>query len=55
MLDMKKALDLGKEEYLEVRKAVDELADDPYVLNVKAQDMSDTLILKAFGRVRDGK
>lgn len=47
--------EMGKEGYLEVQKAVLGLADDPYMLNVKVQDMSDTLILRAFGRVRDGK
>ena len=38
----------------DIRKIEKEFADDPYMLNVKIQDMSDTLILKAFGRVREG-
>ncbi|MBQ6130335.1 hypothetical protein IJI72_01430 [Candidatus Saccharibacteria bacterium] len=46
--------EMGEEGLSEVQKAVEELKDDPYMLNVKIQDMSDTLILRAFGRVRNG-
>ena len=47
--------EMGEEGLREIRKIEKELADDPYMLNVKVQDMSDTLILKAFGRVREGR
>ncbi|MBR2862001.1 MAG: hypothetical protein IKB97_00370 [Bacteroidaceae bacterium] len=47
--------EMGEEGLREIRKIEKEFADDPYMLNVKIQDMSDTLILKAFGRVREGK
>ena len=47
--------EMGEEGLREIRKIEKEFADDPYMLNVKVQDMSDTLILKAFGRVREGK
>ena len=47
--------EMGEEGLKEIRKIEKEYADDPYMLNVKIQDMSDTLILKAFGRVREGK
>ena len=47
--------EMGEEGLKEIRKIEKEFADDPYMLNVKIQDMSDTLILKAFGRVREGK
>ncbi len=46
--------EMGEEGLKEILKVERELADDPYMLNVKVQDMSDTLILKAFGRVREG-
>lgn len=46
--------EMGEEGLKEIRKIEREFADDPYMLNVKVQDMSDTLILKAFGRVREG-
>ncbi|MBR3319514.1 hypothetical protein IKG06_03335 [Candidatus Saccharibacteria bacterium] len=47
--------EMGEEGLKEIRKIEKEYADDPYMLNVKIQDMSDSLILKAFGRVREGK
>ena len=47
--------EMGEEGLREIRKIEKEYADDPYMLNVKIQDMSDSLILKAFGRVREGK
>ncbi len=47
--------EMGEEGLREIRKIEKEYADDPYMLNVKVQDMSDSLILKAFGRVREGK
>lgn len=47
--------EMGEEGFKEVRHMEKEYEDDPYMLNVKVQDMSDTLILKAFGRVREGK
>lgn len=47
--------EMGEEGLREIQKIEREFADDPYMLNVKVQDMSDTLILKAFGRVREGK
>lgn len=47
--------EMGEEGLKEIRKIEKEYAEDPYMLNVKIQDMSDTLILKAFGRVREGK
>ena len=47
--------EMGEEGLKEIKKIEKEYADDPYMLNVKIQDMSDTLILKAFGRVREGK
>ncbi len=47
--------EMGEEALKEIRKIEKEYGDDPYMLNVKIQDMSDTLILKAFGRVREGK
>ncbi|MBR5388989.1 hypothetical protein IK146_00215 [Candidatus Saccharibacteria bacterium] len=47
--------EMGEEGLKEIQKIEREYADDPYMLNVKIQDMSDTLILKAFGRVREGK
>lgn len=46
--------EMGEEGLREIRKIEREFAEDPYMLNVKVQDMSDTLILKAFGRVREG-
>ena len=46
--------EMGEEGLREIRKIEKEFADDPYMLNVKIQDMSDTLILKAFGRVWEG-
>ena len=46
--------EMGEEGLKEIRRVEEEYADDPYMLNVKVQDMSDTLILTAFGRVRDG-
>lgn len=46
--------EMGEEGLREIRKIEKEFAEDPYMLNVKIQDMSDTLILKAFGRVREG-
>lgn len=46
--------EMGEEGFLEVQRAIEKYADDPYMLNVKVQDMSDTLILRAFGRVRNG-
>ena len=47
--------EMGEEGLKEIRRIESEFADDPYMLNVKVQDMSDTLILKAFGRVREGR
>lgn len=47
--------EMGEEGLREIRKIEKEFRDDPYMLNVKIQDMSDTLILKAFSRVREGK
>ncbi len=47
--------EMGEEGLKEIQKIEREFADDPYMLNVRVQDMSDTLILKAFGRVREGK
>ena len=47
--------EMGEEGLKEIRKIEKEYADDPYMLNVKIQDMSDSLILKAFGLVREGK
>ena len=46
--------EMGEEGFLEIQRVVKEYAGDPYMLNVKVQDMSDTLILRAFGRVREG-
>ena len=46
--------EMGEEGLKEIRRVQKEFADDPYMLNVKVQDMSDTLILRAFGRVREG-
>ncbi|MBQ3430639.1 hypothetical protein IJG20_00870 [Candidatus Saccharibacteria bacterium] len=46
--------EMGEEGLKEVLKAEKKYEDDPYMLNVKIQDMSDTLILTAFGRTRDG-
>ena len=46
--------EMGEEGLKEIRKIERQLADDPYMLNVKIQDMSDTLIYRAFGRVREG-
>ena len=45
---------MGEEGLKEIRKIEKQFADDPYMLNVKVQDMSDTLIYRAFGRVREG-
>lgn len=46
--------EMGEEGLKEIRKIERQFADDPYMLNVKVQDMSDTLIYRAFGRVREG-
>ena len=46
--------EMGEEGLKEIRRNEKLYDDDPYMLNVKVQDMSDTLILTAFGRVRDG-
>ncbi|MBR2587484.1 hypothetical protein IKE71_03905 [Candidatus Saccharibacteria bacterium] len=46
--------EMGEEGLREIRRIEKKFADDPYMLNVKVQDMSDTLILKAFSRVREG-
>lgn len=46
--------EMGEEGYREVVRMTVKYEDDPYMLNVKVQDMSDTLILRAFGRVREG-
>ena len=46
--------EMGEEGLREIRKIERQFADDPYMLNVKVQDMSDTLILRAFERVREG-
>lgn len=46
--------EMGEEGLREVQETVKRFGDDPYMLNVRIQDMSDTLILKAFGRVREG-
>ena len=46
--------EMGEEGLKEVLKTEKKYEDDPYMLNVKIQDMSDTLILTAFGRTRDG-
>ena len=45
--------EMGAEGAREIKKIEKEFSDDPYMLNVKAQDMSDTLIFRAFGRIRD--
>ena len=46
--------EMGAEGLKEVQEVTKKFEDDPYMLNVKIQDMSDTLIMKAFGRVREG-
>ena len=46
--------EMGEEGLKEVLKIEKKYSSDPYMLNVQIQDMSDTLILAAFGRVRDG-
>lgn len=46
--------EMGEEGLKEVLKIEKKFSSDPYMLNVQIQDMSDTLILAAFGRVRDG-
>ena len=46
--------EMGEEGLREIRRIEKKFADDPYMLNVKVQDMSDTLILRAFSRVREG-
>ena len=45
---------MGEEGLKEIQRIAKKYDDDPYMLNVKVQDMSDTLILTAFGRVREG-
>ena len=47
--------EMGEEGLREIQKIEKEFREDPYMLNVRIQDMSDTLILKAFGRVREGR
>lgn len=46
--------EMGEEGFSEMKSVLEKYGDDPYMLNVKVQDMSDTLILRAFGRVRNG-
>ena len=46
--------EMGEEGLKEIQRIVKKYENDPYMLNVKIQDMSDTLILEAFGRVRNG-
>ena len=46
--------EMGREGLKEIRRNVKRYENDPYMLNVRVQDMSDTLILRAFGRVREG-
>ncbi|MBQ7802251.1 hypothetical protein IJ380_00025 [Candidatus Saccharibacteria bacterium] len=46
--------EMGEEGLREIQRITKKYDDDPYMLNVKVQDMSDTLILTAFGRVREG-
>ena len=46
--------EMGAEGLNEIKRAERQFGDDPYMLNVRVQDMSDTLILRAFGRVREG-
>ena len=46
--------EMGKEGFLEVKRVLKDLAGDPYMLNVRVQYMSDTLIWRLFSRVRDG-
>ena len=46
--------EMGEEGLKEIQRIAKKYDDDPYMLNVKVQDMSDTLILTAFGRVREG-
>jgi len=45
--------EMGAEGLKEIQKVERDFGDDPYQLNVKVQDMSDTLIYRAFGRIRD--
>ena len=45
--------EMGVEGLKEIRKVERDYENDPYQLNVKVQDMSDTLIYRAFGRIRD--
>ena len=47
--------EMGAEGLKEIRRIEKKYESDPFMLNVKVQDMSDTLILKAFGRVREGR
>ena len=46
--------EMGAEGLKEIRRIEKKYESDPFMLNVKIQDMSDTLILTAFGRVREG-
>ena len=46
--------EMGAEGLRAIREIEQKYASDPYMLNVKVQDMSDTLILTAFGREREG-
>ncbi len=46
--------EMGEEGLKELERVLNEYEDDPYMLSVKVQDMSDTLIYGAFGRLRNG-
>lgn len=46
--------EMGEEGLREIRNIEKKYENDPYMLNVRVQDMSDTLIFRAFGRVRNG-
>lgn len=46
--------EMGAEGLKEIRRIEKKYESDPFMLNVKIQDMSDTLILTAFGRTREG-
>ena len=46
--------EMGAEGLKEIRRIEKKYDNDPFMLNVKVQDMSDTLILTAFGRTREG-
>ena len=52
--DTARKKEMGIEGLKEIRRIEKQYEDDPFMLNVKVQDMSDTLILTAFGRTREG-